>query len=76
MLIKIVSYVQDLSNKMFILLYFKKKVGFLSVGVKVFRLVRLMLIQKITTSLILQEEQNIKKQIEWPELKPCIYKRR
>ncbi|XP_015879023.3 ribosomal RNA-processing protein 8 [Ziziphus jujuba] len=38
---------KDFSNKMFILLYFKKK-----------------------------EEQNVKKQIEWPELKPCIYKRR
>ncbi|KAK0589197.1 hypothetical protein LWI29_010983 [Acer saccharum] len=38
----------DFSNKMFILLYFKKK-----------------------------EKQNSKhKEIEWPELKPCLYKRR
>ncbi|KAJ4729307.1 Ribosomal RNA-processing protein 8 [Melia azedarach] len=39
---------KDFSNKMFILLYFKKK-----------------------------EKQNSKsKEIEWPELKPCLYKRR
>ncbi|KAK6928393.1 Ribosomal RNA processing protein 8, partial [Dillenia turbinata] len=39
---------KDFSNKMFILLYFKKK-----------------------------EKQNFKKKgIEWPELKPCLYKRR
>ncbi|XP_059643015.1 ribosomal RNA-processing protein 8 isoform X2 [Cornus florida] len=38
----------DLSNKMFILLYFQKK-----------------------------EKQNLKRKgIEWPELKPCLYKRR
>ncbi|XP_028121160.1 ribosomal RNA-processing protein 8 isoform X1 [Camellia sinensis] len=40
-------YAQDFSNKMFILLYFKKK-----------------------------EKQNSKREIEWPELKPCLYKRR
>ncbi|KAK3032073.1 hypothetical protein RJ639_036287 [Escallonia herrerae] len=39
--------VQDFSNKMFILLYFKKK-----------------------------EKQNSNKGIAWPELKPCLYKRR
>ncbi|KAI8015486.1 Ribosomal RNA-processing protein 8 [Camellia lanceoleosa] len=38
---------QDFSNKMSILLYFKKK-----------------------------EKQNSKREIEWPELKPCLYKRR
>lgn len=38
----------DFSNKMFILLYFKKK-----------------------------EKQNLNRgEIEWPELKPCLYKRR
>lgn len=42
------SISKDFSNKMFILLYFKKK-----------------------------EKQNSKKgEIEWPELKPCLYKRR
>ncbi|KAJ0053394.1 hypothetical protein Pint_02825 [Pistacia integerrima] len=42
------SELKDLSNKMFILLHFKKK-----------------------------EKQNSKsKEIEWPELKPCLYKRR
>ncbi|XP_047334962.1 ribosomal RNA-processing protein 8 isoform X2 [Impatiens glandulifera] len=40
---------KDFSNKMFILLYFKRK----------------------------EEKQSSKgKQIEWPELKPCLYKRR
>ncbi|GMP29387.1 hypothetical protein CsSME_00004516 [Camellia sinensis var. sinensis] len=41
------SVSKDFSNKMFILLYFKKK-----------------------------EKQNSKREIEWPELKPCLYKRR
>ncbi|KAL6960538.1 25S rRNA (adenine(645)-N(1))-methyltransferase [Sarracenia purpurea var. burkii] len=42
------SLSKDVSNKMFILLYFKKK-----------------------------EKQNSKgREIEWPELKPCLYKRR
>ncbi|KAH7577296.1 hypothetical protein JRO89_XS01G0232800 [Xanthoceras sorbifolium] len=42
------SELKDFSNKMFILLHFKKK-----------------------------EKQNSKhKEIEWPELKPCLYKRR
>ncbi|OMO69264.1 Methyltransferase-related protein [Corchorus olitorius] len=42
------SELKDFSNKMFVLLYFKKK-----------------------------EKQSSKgKEIEWPELKPCIYKRR
>lgn len=42
------SISKDFSNKMFILLYFKKK-----------------------------EKQNSKRgEIEWPELKPCLYKRR
>ncbi|KAM7512506.1 hypothetical protein LguiB_011381 [Lonicera macranthoides] len=40
------SVLKDFSNKMFILLYFKKK------------------------------KEKSKKEIEWPELKPCLYKRR
>ncbi|XP_068303299.1 ribosomal RNA-processing protein 8 isoform X1 [Pyrus communis] len=47
----IVLYVhclQDFSNKMFMLFYFKKK----------------------------EEQDSKKKDIEWPELKPCLYKRR
>ncbi|GLU11346.1 hypothetical protein SLE2022_281010 [Rubroshorea leprosula] len=39
---------KDLSNKMFILLYFKKK----------------------------ENQKSKKKETEWPELKPCLYKRR
>ncbi|GKV37194.1 hypothetical protein SLEP1_g45251 [Rubroshorea leprosula] len=42
------SMSKDLSNKMFILLYFKKK----------------------------ENQKSKKKEIEWPELKPCLYKRR
>ncbi|XP_047334961.1 ribosomal RNA-processing protein 8 isoform X1 [Impatiens glandulifera] len=46
---------KDFSNKMFILLYFKRKVPLPD----------------------LEEKQSSKgKQIEWPELKPCLYKRR
>ncbi|KAL9274089.1 Ribosomal RNA-processing protein 8-like protein [Drosera capensis] len=40
------SVSQDFSNKMFILLYFKKKVN------------------------------SSQEEIKWPELKPCLYKRR
>lgn len=42
------SVLKDLSNKMFILLHFKKK----------------------------DKQNSNKKEIEWPELKPCLYKRR
>lgn len=42
------SVSKDFSNKMFILLYFKKK----------------------------ENQNSKKKEIEWPELKPCLYKRR
>ncbi|RVW78598.1 Ribosomal RNA-processing protein 8 [Vitis vinifera] len=57
---------KDFSNKMFILLYFKKRYH--------------SLVLKIICSLTaftLQEKQNSKvKEIDWPELKPCLYKRR
>lgn len=64
--------VQDFSNKMFILLYFKKKVSLISfchqdsiqVPIKM-------------NFLFLQEKRNSKnEEIEWPELNPCLYKRR
>ncbi|KAE8021458.1 hypothetical protein FH972_007344 [Carpinus fangiana] len=42
------SVFKDFSNKMFILLYFKKK----------------------------EKQTSNRKEIEWPELKPCLYKRR
>ncbi|KAK9272675.1 hypothetical protein L1049_003052 [Liquidambar formosana] len=42
------SVFKDSSNKMFILLYFKKK----------------------------EKQSSKRKEIEWPELKPCLYKRR
>ncbi|EOY02526.1 PREDICTED: ribosomal RNA-processing protein 8 [Theobroma cacao] len=42
------SALKDFSNKMFVLLYFKKK----------------------------EKQRSKGKEIEWPELKPCIYKRR
>ncbi|XP_021658473.2 ribosomal RNA-processing protein 8 isoform X2 [Hevea brasiliensis] len=42
------SMLKDFSNKMFILLYFRKK----------------------------EKQSSKRKEIEWPELKPCLYKRR
>ncbi|KAI8533604.1 hypothetical protein RHMOL_Rhmol10G0022500 [Rhododendron molle] len=66
------SVSKDFSNKMFILLYFKKRVSLISfchqdsiqVPIKM-------------NFLFLQEKRNSKNgEVEWPELNPCLYKRR
>lgn len=81
-----VSYfVQDFSNKMFILFYFKKKVRSLypfqmEIRNVVFCSMRGVGFRSLfffSPIFAVQEKQNAKeKEIEWPELKPCLYKRR
>ncbi|XP_058186251.1 ribosomal RNA-processing protein 8 isoform X3 [Rhododendron vialii] len=67
------SVSKDFSNKMFILLYFKKKVSCISFCQQD-SVVQVPIKMNFFSK---QEKQNSKNgEIVWPELKPCLYKRR